>query len=227
VVVLIHGYAENSDSWSPLASDLMRDHTVVVPDLRGNGEIVKAHRWIRQDDASKGHPCSSHRARIRQNFVVAHGIGNMVAYAYAAMCPDKVDRLVVMDAPGVSALNAALPVAPDSRRFPFASHGMMTAAATRIAIPRNVGLGSLYPSRLVTEVTATKAASANSRAPTTRAACLSACSWVALARNLHSTTTAEKSSMALSPPKASRTGLRARQAAKRERPPLRRSSKLL
>jgi hypothetical protein len=37
VVVLLHGYAENSDSWAPLAVDLMKDHTVVVPDLRGIG----------------------------------------------------------------------------------------------------------------------------------------------------------------------------------------------
>ena len=36
-VVLLHGYAENSDSWAPLAADLMKDHTVVVPDLRGIG----------------------------------------------------------------------------------------------------------------------------------------------------------------------------------------------
>jgi pimeloyl-ACP methyl ester carboxylesterase len=37
VAVLVHGYAENSDSWAPLAADLMNDHTVVVPDLRGIG----------------------------------------------------------------------------------------------------------------------------------------------------------------------------------------------
>ena len=30
---------------------------------------------------------------------MAHDIGNMVAYAYAASYPDKVERLVVMDAP--------------------------------------------------------------------------------------------------------------------------------
>ena len=35
VVLLIHGYAENSDSWAPMASDLMKDHTVVV--VRGIG----------------------------------------------------------------------------------------------------------------------------------------------------------------------------------------------
>jgi len=41
VVVLVHGYAENSDSWAPLAADLMQDHTVVVPDLRGIGKSSK------------------------------------------------------------------------------------------------------------------------------------------------------------------------------------------
>ena len=41
VVVLLHGYAENSDSWAPLAADLMKDHTVVVPDLRGIGRSSK------------------------------------------------------------------------------------------------------------------------------------------------------------------------------------------
>src|SRR5262250_612310 len=41
VVVLVHGYAENSDSWAPLAADLMKDRTVVVPDLRGIGRSSK------------------------------------------------------------------------------------------------------------------------------------------------------------------------------------------
>jgi hypothetical protein len=39
--VLIHRYAENSDSWAPLAEELMKDHTVVVPDLRGIGKSSK------------------------------------------------------------------------------------------------------------------------------------------------------------------------------------------
>ena len=41
VALLLHGYAENSDSWAPLAADLMKDHTVVVPDLRGIGKSSK------------------------------------------------------------------------------------------------------------------------------------------------------------------------------------------
>ena len=36
-VVLLHGYGETGDMWAPLAVDLARDHTVMVPDLRGMG----------------------------------------------------------------------------------------------------------------------------------------------------------------------------------------------
>ena len=35
--ILLHGYGETGDMWAPLAADLVRDHTVVAPDLRGIG----------------------------------------------------------------------------------------------------------------------------------------------------------------------------------------------
>ena len=99
VVVLLHGYAETSDSWEPLATELVKDHTVVVPDLRGIG---------RSSRPAGGYDKKTQAADLRavvtslgfdRTSVVAHDIGNMVAYAYAARYPDKVERLVVMDAP--------------------------------------------------------------------------------------------------------------------------------
>jgi len=36
-VVLLHGFGDTGDMWAPLAADLGKDHTVVVPDLRGMG----------------------------------------------------------------------------------------------------------------------------------------------------------------------------------------------
>jgi pimeloyl-ACP methyl ester carboxylesterase len=99
VVILIHGYAETSDSWAPLAADLVKDHTVVVPDLRGIG---------RSSRPAGGYDKKTQAADIRtvvtalgydRASVVSHDIGIMVAYAYAALHPDKVERLVVMDAP--------------------------------------------------------------------------------------------------------------------------------
>src|SRR6266853_2533482 len=36
-VVLLHGYGETGDMWALLAGRLSRNHTVIVPDLRGLG----------------------------------------------------------------------------------------------------------------------------------------------------------------------------------------------
>jgi pimeloyl-ACP methyl ester carboxylesterase len=93
VVVLVHGYAENSDSWGPLAADLMKDYTVVVPDLRGIGRSSKPEAGYDKKDPSQGHPgCRDHVGYDRTS-LVAHDIGNMVAYAYAAMYPGKVEHV--------------------------------------------------------------------------------------------------------------------------------------
>lgn len=99
VVLLLHGYAENSDSWAPLAADLMKDHTVVVPDLRGIGRSSKPEGGYDKKTQAKDMRAVVAALGYDKTFVVAHDIGNMVAYAYAATYPDKVERLVVMDAP--------------------------------------------------------------------------------------------------------------------------------
>ena len=99
VVVLLHGYGETSDSWGPLAADLVKNYTVVVPDLRGIGRSSRPDRGY-----DKKTQAADIRAVVKalghdRTSVVSHDIGIMVAYAYAARYPDKVERLVVMDAP--------------------------------------------------------------------------------------------------------------------------------
>src|SRR6201987_377118 len=110
VVVLLHGYAENSDSWAPLAADLMKDHAVVVPDLRGIGRSSKPADGYDKKTQAKDIRAVVTSLGFDRTFVVAHDIGNMVAYAYAAMYPDKFERLVVMDAPipGIEPWNTIL-----------------------------------------------------------------------------------------------------------------------
>src|SRR5579863_190779 len=99
VVVLLHGYAENSDSWGPLAEGLMKDHTVVVPDLRGIGRSSKPTGGYDKKTQAQDVRAVVTALGYDRTFVVAHDIGNMVAYAYAAIYPERVERLVVMDAP--------------------------------------------------------------------------------------------------------------------------------
>src|SRR6201995_3185021 len=97
VVLLIHGYAENSDSWAPLAANLMKDHTVVVPDLRGIGRSSKPADGYDKKTQAQEMRFVVTSLGYDKTFVIAHDIGNMVAYAYAAQFPDKTLKLVVMD----------------------------------------------------------------------------------------------------------------------------------
>jgi pimeloyl-ACP methyl ester carboxylesterase len=98
-VVLLHGYANTGDMWLPLAADLMRDHTVIVPDLRGLGLSAVATDGFAKKNQAEDVAGVLDALNVRQADVVGHDIGNMVAYAFAAAHPDRTTRLVMMDAP--------------------------------------------------------------------------------------------------------------------------------
>jgi pimeloyl-ACP methyl ester carboxylesterase len=98
-VVLLHGYGDTGDMWIPLAAALRNKYTVIVPDLRGLG--LSAHPAGGYDKKSQGRDISGllDALKIGSVAVVAHDIGNMVAFAFAAEQPERVRRLVLMDAP--------------------------------------------------------------------------------------------------------------------------------
>src|SRR5205823_2003564 len=99
VAVFLHGYAETSDSWAPLAAELVKSYTVVVPDLRGLGHSSRpAAGYDKKTQAADIRAVVTTLGYDRAS-LISHDIGLMVAYAYAARYPDKVERLVVMDAP--------------------------------------------------------------------------------------------------------------------------------
>jgi pimeloyl-ACP methyl ester carboxylesterase len=98
-VVLLHGYGDTGDMWGPLAADLAKTHTVIVPDLRGMGLSAPARSGFQKANQAEdilGVMDALHASRAD---VVAHDIGNMVGFALAARHPDRVTRLVLMDAP--------------------------------------------------------------------------------------------------------------------------------
>src|SRR5260370_2086066 len=99
VVVLLHGYGETSDSWAPLATGLVKSYTVVIPDRRGIGKSSRPPGGYDKKTQASDIRTVVTTLGLDRASVVSHDIGIMVAYAYAARYPDKVERLVVMDAP--------------------------------------------------------------------------------------------------------------------------------
>ncbi|MBC9208381.1 alpha/beta hydrolase [Roseomonas aerophila] len=98
-VLLLHGYGETGDMWAAMATDLARDHTVVVPDLRGMGLSAKPAGGYDKKNQAADIAGVLDTLRITQADVVAHDIGNMVAFAFAIEHPGQVTRLVLIDAP--------------------------------------------------------------------------------------------------------------------------------
>lgn len=102
-VLLLHGYAETSRMWQPLAAVLAPRLTVIAPDLPGIGDSSIPKTGLDMTTSAK----RVHEAVLALGFtkvrVVGHDIGLMVAYAYAALYPQEVEKLVLMDAflPGV------------------------------------------------------------------------------------------------------------------------------
>jgi pimeloyl-ACP methyl ester carboxylesterase len=98
-VLLLHGFADTGDMWAPLAAELARDHTVVVPDLRGMG--LSSHPEIGYEKRAQALDIARvlDALSIDDVDLVTHDIGNMVGYAFAAQYPARVKRWVAMDAP--------------------------------------------------------------------------------------------------------------------------------
>lgn len=98
-VVLIHGYGETGDMWVPMAADFAASRMVIVPDLRGLGLSSKPADGFDKKTQAKDIAGVLDALNVTKVDIVAHDIGNMVAFAFAAQFPERVGRVVLIDAP--------------------------------------------------------------------------------------------------------------------------------
>jgi pimeloyl-ACP methyl ester carboxylesterase len=98
-VVLLHGFGFTGDMWAPLAIVLAKDHTVIVPDLRGMGMSAHPDTGYTKKNQAVDIAGVMDALKVQKADLVTHDIGNMVGYALAAQYPDRVTRWVVIDAP--------------------------------------------------------------------------------------------------------------------------------
>ena len=102
-LILLHGYAETSRMWRPVIPVFAEKFTVIAPDLPGIGESGIPRDGLTMKNSAVRIHALAKALGVSKARVVGHDIGLMVAYAYAAMYPAEVEKLVLMDAflPGV------------------------------------------------------------------------------------------------------------------------------
>jgi microsomal epoxide hydrolase len=126
-IVLVAGFPESWYAWRKLMPMLGERYRVIAPDLPGQGDSDRPlDGYDTQSLATRLHALLA-RLGVQRYHLVAHDVGAWVAWPYAALFGDEVQRLVLMDAgiPGIT-LPDALPVAPERawRTWHFAFHAV-------------------------------------------------------------------------------------------------------
>jgi pimeloyl-ACP methyl ester carboxylesterase len=96
-LVLIHGWPETWYGWKTIMPALAERYTVIVPDMRGFGDSEKPAsgydgRTVGEDIYQLVRHLGYDRA-----FLVAHDLGAIPAFAYAANYPQAVRKLIILD----------------------------------------------------------------------------------------------------------------------------------
>jgi pimeloyl-ACP methyl ester carboxylesterase len=98
-VVLLHGFGDTGDMWEPIAAQLVKNHTVIVPDLRGMGLSDHPDTGYTKKNEAVDIAGVMDALKVDKADLVTHDIGNMVGYALAAQYPQRITKWVVIDAP--------------------------------------------------------------------------------------------------------------------------------
>jgi pimeloyl-ACP methyl ester carboxylesterase len=138
-VLLLHGFGDTGDMWQPLAERLVKDHTVIVPDLRGMGLSSHPEGGYEKVAQARDLAAILDTLKVQRVQLVTHDIGNMVGYALVAQFPDRVTKWAVMDAPlpGLGNWNAQL-TNPKTWHFNFRGPDVerLVAGRERILLDR-------------------------------------------------------------------------------------------
>jgi pimeloyl-ACP methyl ester carboxylesterase len=151
-VVMLHGFGDSGDMWAPVAKVLVKDHTVIVPDLRGMGLSAHPDAGYTKKNEAVDIAGVMDALKIQHADLVTHDIGNMVGYALAAQYPARITKWVVIDAPlpGIGAIWQAQLVNPKTWHFNFygPDEERLVAGRERIFLDRFYNELSAHPERI-------------------------------------------------------------------------------
>jgi pimeloyl-ACP methyl ester carboxylesterase len=112
VVVLLHGLGADGSSWASNIAPLSAKYRVIVPDQIGFGKSDKPFISYRVGTLVDFLNGLLKELKVERATLVGNSLGGFTAAAYALAYPDKVDKLVLVDAAGY-----AVPKDTDPRTF--------------------------------------------------------------------------------------------------------------
>ena len=101
VLLLLHGIANSSETWEPVAAALAERFTIVAPDLLGHGASATP-----RGDYSLGAHASGARDLLlalghERATVVGHSLGGGIAMQFAYQFPERLERMALVSSGGL------------------------------------------------------------------------------------------------------------------------------
>lgn len=97
VVVLLHGFLENSNMWNVLVSELLKKNRIICIDLLGHGKTDCLSYVHTMEDMADAIHHVLHELKLRKVALVGHSMGGYVALAFAELYPEMIKGLVLMN----------------------------------------------------------------------------------------------------------------------------------
>lgn len=101
LILFVHGFPEFWYEWKDLLAEFGRDHRAVAPDLRGYNASSKPTevRDYRAKHLVEDLRLLQDHLGAQRCVMVAHDWGGAVAWNFAAAHPERLDRLIIINAP--------------------------------------------------------------------------------------------------------------------------------
>lgn len=97
-IVCVHGITANAFCFQSFADSLSQHHRVIAYDLRGRGDSDKPERGYSVPIHAQDLAQLIDRLGLERPIVIGHSLGAMIALYFAAHYPDKIRKLVLIDA---------------------------------------------------------------------------------------------------------------------------------
>lgn len=95
-LVLLHGYSDNSRSWSLVANQFSQSFRLIAVDLRGHGKSAAPDCCYTLSSMAHDVKLVMDHFEIERASLVGHSLGSMVAQVFAQQYPDRLNKLVLV-----------------------------------------------------------------------------------------------------------------------------------
>lgn len=101
VIVLLHGLSGSAKWWQRNVPALARDYRVIIPELVGFGQTPAGARLPSMAETADLLDGWMRAMRVRRVHLIGHSMGGQISVHLAARHPERLHRLVLVDAAGV------------------------------------------------------------------------------------------------------------------------------